>query len=400
VRATLHSSHVTRDFSDGQLTFDIVKEDARLGVSRHDRVHFSVPRDYHVHHDSVAAALLTLLGRTCAEVTFNFPISERCAELLTNYYRLAGVGPVDPALEPRRPGRHIAINFSGGVDSTALLLLMQEVLGDDVRVISIDFGGRFAHERRGFRQFRRDVTCRTDLRQHGYDQHGRFIASVALLYADYLELSSVANGHTLMQETTSIVSRADGRLPDYRQKEPVYLAGGLAEEHLVRGLTTLSMFKIILDSAPERLEDIFAASAQPNTEKYYSRALLIRYLLREAGLPLPAFLQSAKRPSVTWEHSPGQRYSFIALWMLKHDGPDAARSIVADFDQFDFGYLDELALNFFARYNTNLIGLLPDALRPALLTAYHKHGIYPYTERDWHELDIVREQMFEPGAVG
>lgn len=273
MRATLHSSHVTRDFSDGQLTIDIVKEDALLGVSRHDRVHFSVPRDYHVHNDSVAAALLTLLGRTCAEAAFNFPISERCAELLTSYYKLAGVGPVDAALEPRQPGRHLAINFSGGTDSTALYLLMQDVLGDDFKVVSIDFGGRFTHERQGYRRFHRDVTCRTDLRQHGYDTHGRFIASVALLYADYLDLAGVVSGHTLLQETSSIISRADGRLPDYRQKEPAYRAGGLAEEHLVRSLTTLSMFQIVLDSAPERREDAFAASAPRNTEKYYARAV-------------------------------------------------------------------------------------------------------------------------------
>lgn len=53
-----------------------------------------------------------------------------------------------------------------------------------------------------------------------------------------------------------------------------------------------------------------------------------------------------------------------------------------------------------ARYNTNVIELLPEAPRPAILTAYHRHGIYPYAERDWRELAIVRERAFEPGAVG
>ena len=89
----------------------------------------------------------------------------------------------------------------------------------------------------------------------------------------------------------------------------------------------------------------------------------------------------------------------IALWLLKHDGPEAARAITPDFDRHDFGYLADLTLDFMARYNTNVIELLPSALRPAILAAYHAHGIYPYTERDWHELAIVRERAFEPGAV-
>ena len=129
------------------------------------------------------------------------------------------------------------------------------------------------------------------------------------------------------------------------------------------------------------------------------RVLWVRSLFREAGLALPAFLRTVSQPSVPWEHSPGQRYSLISLWTLKHEGRDAARAITANFDQFDFGYLDDLSLNFMARYNTNVIELLPAALRPRLLSAFHGHGIYPYTERDWHELAVVREQAFEPWAV-
>src|SRR6478672_3896305 len=91
------------------------------------------------------------------------------------------------------------------------------------------------------------------------------------------------------------------------------------------------------------------------------RVLWVRSLFREAGLALPAFLQALRRPSVPWGHSPGQRYSLVSLWTLKHERPDEARAITANFDTFDFDYLDELSLNFMARYNTNLIELLPNA---------------------------------------
>jgi hypothetical protein len=399
MHATLHSSHVTHDFSDGELAIDIVTDDARRGISRHDRVRFAVPRDYHVHNDAVAAALLTLLGRTCSQITFNFPISEHCAALLTSYYSLAQVGPIDPTLEPRQPGRQFALNFSGGTDSTALYLLLQDVLGDDFKVITSDFGGRFVRERSGFQTLRRDITCRTNLRQRGYDEHGRFIAAVPLLFADYLDLGRVASGHGLLQENVTIARRTKAHTPDYRAKEPVYLAGGLREEHIVRGLSSHAILRIILQRAPERLEGAFTASAYRNTEKYYSRMLVVRGLCQELGLPLPAFLEGLPQPQVLWPHIAGQRYSLVTMYALKYLGIAEARAITANFEQFDFSYLDGMTLEFLKRYNTNVVDLLPDDLRPAVLNAFHAYDIYPYQEHDWRELDVVREKVFEPGAL-
>src|SRR6476659_7171829 len=112
------SSHVAGDYSSGRLTVWVEREDARSGQTHYDELWFEVPPDFHTDNDSVAAALLTLVGNRRA-VTFNFPISARCAQLLTEFYDLEEVSPVDPSLEPRRPGRRLGLNFSGGLDSMA-----------------------------------------------------------------------------------------------------------------------------------------------------------------------------------------------------------------------------------------------------------------------------------------
>jgi hypothetical protein len=297
MHVAFQSSHVARDVSSGELAIDIVRTDSLAGVVQHDQVHFAIPRNYHVHDDCVAAALMTLVGETCPVVTSNFPISEHCARILTSFYKLEDVGPVDASLEPRRPGRHVAINFSGGVDSTALYLLMQEVLGSDFKVVSYDFGGRFRRERTNFELFHRDVTCRTDLRARGFNRHGRFLASLPLLFADYLDLRSIASGHTLHNERDTIVSTIDGVRPDYRRQDGVYRAGGLAEEHFVRGLASPGAIKIILDRAPERLETALAASARRDSEKYYTRAIWSKHVYERVGLPLPDWLTSLTPPA-------------------------------------------------------------------------------------------------------
>src|SRR5688572_9467875 len=102
MRASFESSHISRDFSSGELTVRVVRDDAASGTTRADVISFSVPRDFHTHNDSVAAALLIMSAFQYAHVTFNFPVSTTCAELLREHYHLDEVGPVDPDLEPRR----------------------------------------------------------------------------------------------------------------------------------------------------------------------------------------------------------------------------------------------------------------------------------------------------------
>jgi len=391
------SSHCVGDFGSGELLVDIARDDPATGFSARDRVSFSVPPDYHAHNDCVAAALLALVGASCREVRFDFPISAQCAAILRGYYELEEIGPVDEALEPRRPGRNLAINFSGGTDSTALYLLLQEVLGDEFKVITFDFGGRFVHERIGFSRFPRHVTCRTNLRALGFDQHGRFLAAGPLLFADYLDLGSVASGHTLLQENLTITDLTERPAPDYRRKDPVYLAGGLVEHHLLRGISSLGVFAIIVDRAPEGMESALAASAPCHTEKYQSRAAWLRHTYREAGAPLPPFLRVLETPIVRWGQNPGQRYSLATLWIAKYEGLDIARVVTPGIERFDLSYADDLSLRFLTCYNTNLLHLLPDHLRASVLAAFHRHRIYPYAERDWQELDIIRRQVFVGG---
>lgn len=339
---------------------------------------------------------MTLVGRTQRIVSFNFPISERCATILRAYYRLDDIGPVDPSLEPRRPGRYLGLNFSGGTDSTALYLLLREVLGEDFRVITCDFGPRFRLEQTGYGPFHRDVTCRTDIRERGFDRHGRFIAAAALLHADYLDLRAVASGHTVLHDAVSFQRAVEGEPPNYRDKDPVYLAGGLEEAHIVRGLQTPGILRLIIDLAPEQMEAAFAASARPITEKYYSRAVWARQIYRELRLPLPDFLRALPAPTIRWRHNPGQRYSLFTLWALKYEGIESVRPINPRIDAIDFGFLEALSLRFMLKYNTTFVPLLPEDLRARFLAAFHRHEIYPYTEHDWREVDVVRHEMFAP----
>ena len=121
-------------------------EDARVGQTVSDEVSFGVPTDFHTHNDSVAAALLTLVGKACTSAELNFLISQHCADTLAAYYGLSDIGPIDPSLEPRRPGRALGLNFSGGLDSVSVWVLLRELMGEELKVIHADYGPEFARE--------------------------------------------------------------------------------------------------------------------------------------------------------------------------------------------------------------------------------------------------------------
>src|SRR5262245_19829444 len=122
--ATFQSSHTRLGQHAGQLEIDLTLEDAQAGQTVCDTISFEIPHDFHSHNDSVAAALLTLIGSRYPAVRFDFPISERCATLLREYYGLHEVGPVDSSLAPRQRGSALGLMFSGGLDSLAMWMIL------------------------------------------------------------------------------------------------------------------------------------------------------------------------------------------------------------------------------------------------------------------------------------
>src|SRR5688500_5558543 len=101
------SSHVAGDFAAGWLTVGITRDADGGQASITDAITFSVPADFHVHNDAVAAALMPLVETRGRDVRFNFGISAASAGILRDYYQPRDIGPVDPALPPRTLGRRL-----------------------------------------------------------------------------------------------------------------------------------------------------------------------------------------------------------------------------------------------------------------------------------------------------
>jgi hypothetical protein len=397
MRMTFTSNHVQGDFSSGRLIVQMQAEVSRAPHQPVTTVWFSVPPDFHTHNDSVAAALMTLVGRSFPAARFNFPISQRCADILAWYYSLTDIGPIDRSLEPRRPGRHIALNFSGGLDSTALWVLLHDLATVPFKVVTTEYQG-FALDRPGYLPYHRDVSSETNLRRLKLDRVGRFNCATPLIFADYADLWGVANGHAMNHAPYSIESLADGRRPAFLNQDATYNAGGLAEMHIARGLNEPGLLKILVRAAPERIPAALDGSAFPGDRKRAMKSFMLANLFTSEGLPLPAYLRDFPLPEPGIGRRTRTGVSFRAVWMLKRLGlPSVARVEPAVYDT-DLSMLDDLNVEFFERYRTALIDLMPEPLRAPVLRGLHAAGIYPYDERDHADLDLMRGYLEEVGT--
>lgn len=356
---------------------------------------FAVPRDFSSHNDSVAAALMTLVGRHPTVASFNFPISDHCATLLRAYYDLAEVGPVDPSLEPRRPGRYLGLNFSGGLDSSAMRALLERLMPGEFRVVSTDFEGVEDHEARALDAWPPDLRCATDFRRKGFFA-GRYISAVPLLFADYLDLYGLTSAHVFSQDANSVERNIDGHRPAFLDKAPSLQAGGLEEVHIFRGLDEVGVLRILMRLVPDRLEAAVRGSSQPGTLRNISRRLALRILFDQERLPLPDFV--AETLLTTQPESPGGFFAggVPILYVIKHYGEAGTRALSfgdIDMTRIDWSFLDDLSMEFAAKYNTNFIRYMPPDLRTPLLNLLASVDVGPYTERDWNELETTRQAL-------
>lgn len=394
MRSLVTSSHVAGEYRNNLLRVRIqTAGDVAVAVS--DLVvTFSVPPDFHTHNDSVAAAVLTLLGRRSRQVEFNFPISPHCAELLRAYYGLEQVGPVSTEVQSRVPGPALGLNFSGGLDSLALWVLLRDLPHLRLRIVSTVYQD-MRYERIAQAAIPRDVISKTNLRLLHLDQAGRFNCAVPLLFADYAGLGAVTNGHSMVQYPFSYERLDGGQPPAFLLQDKALHAGGLAEWHVVRCLCEPALLKIAAGAVPESLEPALRSGSAPGSWKYMVKALGLRYFLERARRPLPPVLHDIAILPPEEMREISHIDLFRTLWLNKRYG----RAFMADIDPFsreaDLRFLDDLCLDFFERYNTTLLALPPDPPRRMVQQRLHAFGILPYNERDYAELEVVRQFMID-----
>jgi len=368
-------------------------------LTRQVEIFFSVPPEFYAHNDLVAAALMAVAGWNYKDACFNFPISARCAELLPRYHRLTEVGPVDPSLEPRRPGRYYGVCFSGGLDSLAMLTLLRDCVGLDVKVITGEYDG-FHREAVGYASYRRDVSCHTNFRRVFGDAR-RFDAAIPLLFADYADLHSFVSGHAFAGIPLGWRDPREGPR-EFLDQDVVSEAGGLREVHVARCLHTYGLLKFMGVVAPERIELGLHVTAPPGSQKHLVKQMMLRHIYRSLRRPLPPFLNDLTAPRRRDGTQVERLIHLGTAWEWRFLEHPQAIWVDRRIGEVDWGPLQPLSLEFFRKYCPLTAQLMPSDLRSPTLAAIEAAGIPPNTANDYDELEQLRQFILAvnpPGTI-
>ncbi len=261
-----------------------------------------------VHPDLIACVAITIAGRfALREFTLPFPISEHFRERLSRVYK-AQLGPVDPALPPRRAPRdgRLGLCFSGGVDSTAAVILLPR----ETAVVFLERIERPGQSSKSM--YKKDAAVRATevLRQCGRDalsvqtdmeytrdpvgfMNDGTMATPLMLLADWLRLDGIAYG--LIFESSYL--NKGFKFREYKQIDHWKRYGGDAAAcdlpwHLITaGLSEVVTSRLVLESPFQQIAQscIRGTFGQPCMDcwKCFRKSLLEAALL---GEPVPSAL--------------------------------------------------------------------------------------------------------------
>ncbi len=340
-----------------------------------DTVSFSLPTRFRAHNDCVAGCLATLCARF-EKIRFHFPTSARCRQLIAEAYD-AQVTSDGPDIAPRLPGKRKAISFSGGFDSLAAHLLA----GEQLQLISVDFGGAFVREARFFSKFRPQI-CRTNIRQRRWAiQDWRFMGAASCLYAHHLDLGTLLFGGIF---EASYWSFADGIANRDPRLSGPFGAAGLVSSSLVQGLTEFGTAMVVQAWAPQLLRESLAALAAPGSEKAFRKQLLLDAVRHRFGGAAPEF-SLYKYPRRRLRFGDAFTVDFLTLYFVSVYGRRTVARWIDDVPDVRLGDLD-----FVFKFNPLFVRNIPPELRVLALNRMAAAGIGTYGEQDWKGFNAVK----------
>ncbi|SDE71771.1 cyanophycin synthetase [Paracoccus isoporae] len=374
---------VFTDFrSDGhQFEVTVERDDAPT-----ETVRFEAPAAVSFGHDLIAHALSTLAARKYSDVHFDFPVSAACLGRIQPF-TLCLPTAAAPAEEERwaRNETGVTLSFSGGFDSLAALALMP----GDTSLVSLDFGGQFARERRGFTSFDPIIIgtnlTETSLRSTSWS----FMGIGAILTAKTTGSRYMTFGAILDQTADSFA-----KPPPYTRNRtfPAFSACGFVNAPYVMGITELGTARIIAQAYPDKARDALLSLSSPNAEKFARKGLLLQYYEKQFGLSLDLpEIRFLDRPTYKFGELMGG--DTMSPWYIREYGAENAAKMTAEIPARAHEIARTRSLAFLEKYNQSFYQDFPAVLKPGLEAALRRYRMEPYDATDQADFDAVGDML-------
>lgn len=373
------------------ISFQIEEWDGRrldltVETDRIESLRFRFDEPVALNEENLAIALSTLCGTVMDQIHFGFPLSDEVTQGIAAWTRSEVLTDgTKPSELTDREGQGVVLNFSGGLDSFAAKLL----LGSDVELVSIDFGGRFSREREFFKGFKPKTVStnlvETTLRKNSWS----FMGIGPLLLAEAIHAKYFSFG--------SIIEAAQLRLAAPQNQNhtfPPFKMAGFENAAPVIGISEAGTVQIVLHHEPDLLEASLRSLASPGEEKYYRKIALAKVVAEVNGMEVDMpELPKTQRVHYTF----GQNFAvdLTALFLDTMGYPHFANNLVDSIPSSvrkelvadDFRFMRKADQNYYAAY--------PEPLRKALNEGLSTSEIEWYREADYESVAKVRRLLAE-----
>ena len=368
-----------------------ISEDVRIDISCTVEVEgaansfdlwFDFSQPTSVSSDALGVALSTLCGRAYDEIFFDLGLSAETTKKIA-LFTLAMITAREGVSVDTAERSGITLSFSGGFDSLAALSLMPS----NTRLVSMDFGGRFSREKSFFQIFETTIVSTNVLSTPLSKNSWSFMGSGAILTSSQQKSQYHTFGSILEAGPDNL--RVSPMAAD-NVTFPPFEAAGFVNAPYVAGLTEVGTLIVLGRYKPELIPQSLASLASPGEEKLYRKKVLADIVSDRMKLDFQV-PEVVRPPKPHFRFGQNFALDFLSFYVTKYGGLETANALVDGLPDEVENAVKQLDLTLFERANSTLYSKFPSALFGGLATGLAGAGIPFYTERDWHEYQIIRE---------
>jgi len=332
-------------------------------------------------NDSIAVIIAAMVLDKYKHINYQFAISATALSEIEKLTLAAVTVPEVLAETSPAPRSGGALNFSGGLDSTAAQLLCPGLQPVKVRrqaaLSDPNITAPDGAEAPGL------LTVTTNASEFVFAHYPvGYYNLAALMLADTAGIGHVVDGR-IMTDDPYLFGFLDGFYPKVLPLPDE--VRGVKILYPFVGLTKAGIYKIIHALSPDKLQPASAASgfithnvpleAMRNTLK-----MLLRKAIAGELIPVDVIAP------VNWEAAKnGGSIVFYAMYILKRLGRTAASLLIDDIPEEVVQLATSLNLNFYERYDPRALKNIPEEFADYLLSRFEAAGIELYDEVDYAE---------------
>lgn len=333
-------------------------------------------------NDLIAIALSTLCGRDKYQsIYFDFSLCQETIDKIADFCHSQVIAK-EIIIQSNKISQKVenVLSFSGGFDSLSAKYLMP----DNTKLVSMDFGGKFAREKEFFNQFNTYIVTTNLLETNLKHNSWSFMGIAAILFSDYLGIKYHTFGGILEASPNNLSA-----LPVAAKNItfPPFSAAGMINAPYTIGITEIGTAMILFKYAPELIRSSLDSLAHNGETKKYRKQLITSIVAKR--LNISYLFDKFDIPNHKLNFGKSFTDDFLIFYFLKYAGIEATNKIVLNIPEEVIQLSNELTLNFYERINPNFLENFPSELLPELLKKAAYAKVIPYTKQDWHELGLV-----------